>query len=84
MIYDTRSIILCFIFVRSYHGLQNWWRNQNQLSKTDIRRRILVVARHARAPRRRTVESRRDVTEGIVLFDALNARAAFLERKNHN
>ena len=37
-----------------------------------------------RAPRRGTVESRRDVTERIVLFDALNARADFMERKNHN
>ena len=37
-----------------------------------------------RAPRRGKVESRRDVTEGIVLFDALNAYAAFAERKSHN
>ena len=37
-----------------------------------------------RAPRRGKVESRRDVTEGIDLFDALNACAAFAERKSHN
>ena len=37
-----------------------------------------------RAPRRGKVESRRDVTEGIALFDALNECAAFAERKSHN